>query len=324
MRIALDKKGEEYLETVLAMSEENNDASEFFNYYLSLPIKEKRKVELGARRLQPESYRNNPYFKLLSSLKGRKGNISYEMDHYEPNEKFLYKEIESSPLEAYREINPYGFFPSRFDYPAIKENGTTWMSLIPHEMHTMEQGINEARGNVLTLGLGLGYYAYMVALKKEVSRVDVVEKDKNVIALFKENILPKIPFKNKINIIEGDAFEALEKEKVKPHDYVYFDIYHTEEDALPLYIKGKRIIDAPYIHYWIEGSILVYFRRYVTLLLLEEADGSSDEDYQDGDEFADHVFYRLHSILKDVELKNEKDIKDLLSEENLKRLIKAI
>ena len=42
------------------------------------------------------------------------------------------------------------------------------MSLNPYEIRTMENAIITARGKVLTLGLGLGYYAYMVHLKEEV------------------------------------------------------------------------------------------------------------------------------------------------------------
>ena len=54
----------------------------------------------------------------------------------------------------------------------------------------MKLPVERAKGKVLTFGLGLGYFAYMCSLKEEVESVTVVEKDKSVIKLFNEIILP--------------------------------------------------------------------------------------------------------------------------------------
>ena len=60
------------------------------------------------------------------------------------------------------------------------------MLITPNEIETMKKSISEATGNVLTYGLGLGYYAYMVSMKENVESVTIVEKDKEIIDLFKK------------------------------------------------------------------------------------------------------------------------------------------
>ena len=39
------------------------------------------------------------------------------------------------------------------------------MTITPDEIETMKEAVDQAFGNVLTFGLGLGYYAYMVSEK---------------------------------------------------------------------------------------------------------------------------------------------------------------
>ena len=64
-----------------------------------------------------------------------------------------------------------------------------------------------AFGNVLTFGLGLGYYAYMVSEKESVESVTIVEMNEDVIQLFKKYVLPQFKNAEKIKIIKADAFE---------------------------------------------------------------------------------------------------------------------
>jgi AraC-like DNA-binding protein len=60
------------------------------------------------------------------------------------------------------------------------------MSITPNEIVTMREPVARASGRVLTLGLGLGYYAYMVHLKEDVTDVTVVEREQAVIDLFEK------------------------------------------------------------------------------------------------------------------------------------------
>jgi hypothetical protein len=50
-------------------------------------------------------------------------------------------------------------------FPALLENDRIWMTITPNEIEIMIKPVDEAFGHVLTYGLGLGYYAYMVSKK---------------------------------------------------------------------------------------------------------------------------------------------------------------
>lgn len=73
------------------------------------------------------------------------------------------------------------------------EDGQEWMAIKPNEIETMRQPIARAAGQVVAFGLGMGYYAFMVSEKPEVKTLTIVERDENVIALFREHILPQFP-----------------------------------------------------------------------------------------------------------------------------------
>ena len=88
----------------------------------------------------------------------------------------------------FSEYAPLGFFTERFDFPAVLENGNEWMTLTPVDMDTCVEAIEKSRGKVVTFGLGLGYFAYMAAMKENVESVTVVELSDDVIRLFKKHI----------------------------------------------------------------------------------------------------------------------------------------
>ena len=60
-------------------------------------------------------------------------------------------------------------------FPALLENDRIWMTITPNEIETMKEPVDGAFGNVLTYGLGLGYYAYMVSEKENVETVTIVD-----------------------------------------------------------------------------------------------------------------------------------------------------
>lgn len=121
----------------------------------------------------------------------------------------------------------------------------------------MKKPISEATGNVLTYGLGLGYYAYMVSMKDNVESVTIVEKDKEIIDLFTRYILPQFKNKSKIKIINDDAFNYFKKDIY--YDYVFVDIWHDPSDGIDLYLKFKSLEkDNIKYSYWIEDTLKCY------------------------------------------------------------------
>lgn len=210
--------------------------------------------------LDTEEYTNNDYYKNIkfSKVNNRDWKLSY--DKYVPYQGFVYNDFKYE--DDGRVIPQIGFFNKVFKYPAIYQKDRLWMSITPNEIETMKEPINEAQGHVLTFGLGMGYFAYMTSNKDEVETVTIVEKDSNVIELFKKVILPQFKNKDKITIVEADAFEYMESifENTKC-DYVFTDIYHDVSDAIEVYNKMK-VYDNKYkntkFKYWIENTIKAY------------------------------------------------------------------
>ena len=141
------------------------------------------------------------------------------------------------------------------------------MLITPNEIETMERVINDSKGRVLTYGLGLGYYAYMVSLKEEVEKVTIVEKDNKVIELFNKYILPKFKNKDKITIINADALVHIKNDK-EDYDIVFIDIWHDVSDGLPLYLEFKKYEkkNTKY-YYWIFFNSFSYLFYYSNTLL---------------------------------------------------------
>ncbi|GAI06714.1 unnamed protein product, partial [marine sediment metagenome] len=73
-------------------------------------------------------------------------------------------------------------------------------------------------GKILVGGLGLGLFATMAAKKKEVTKVIVVEINKDVIKLCK-------PKDKKIKVIQCDIWKFI-KESNEKFDYAYIDIHY--------------------------------------------------------------------------------------------------
>lgn len=212
----------------------------------------------GVKKLDPRKYRENPYFVNIKVPTTTENNWEFGYQSYAPYEGFIYRDIEC--VGDYLEIPQIGFFEEKFTFPTVYENGQEWMAIKPNEIETMAEPIEKARGSVLVYGLGIGYFAYMVSQKDNVSSVTVVERDENVIALFEKHILPQFQNKHKIKVIKGDAFEYAEKEmKNGGVNYVFCDLWHDVSDGVDLYVKMKKyeaLCPNCVFEYWIERSIL--------------------------------------------------------------------
>ena len=200
------------------------------------------------------------------------------------------------------------------------------MSLIPHEINTMKNHIKDAFGNVLVLGLGLGYYVFHIARKKDVDKITIIEKDKRVIKIFKENLLPYFENKDKITIIEDDAIKYLSTPK--DYDYCFCDIYHNVEDGLPLYILIKQNEKYhPYtkFSYWIETSLLAMLRRELLTVFEENYYAHyKDNDYLKASNINDKIINALYFATKNAVINNEDDLRNLLTDESLKEIVKKL
>ena len=204
--------------------------------------------------LDKNKYEDNLYYKNISFKNIKSNKWSFRYESYKTYEAFVFNDLRKINDKLYPCI---GYFKEEYKYPAVLENNREWMLITPNEIETMEKPINEATGNVLTYGLGLGYYAYMVSMKEDVKTVTIVEKDKEIIELFNKYILPQFRFKDKIRIINMDAFEYFKKNIY--YDFVFVDIWHDPSDGIDLYLKFKSLEKKNIKYsYWIEDTIKCY------------------------------------------------------------------
>lgn len=224
------------------------------------------------KKLDTAVYENDAYAKTVRFPNVTHGKWELCQHSYAPYEPF----VRTHPVvtKDLCEIPQLGYFDVEFPFPAILENGIEWMTITPNEVETMREPIEKCRGRVLTLGLGLGYFAFHASEKPEVERVVVVERSRDVIEIFKTYLLPQFPHGNKIEIVEADAFEYMQTEM--PHgkfDYVFADLWHDASDGLEMYHKLKKYeILAPKtkFDYWIEPSLLSLLRHIVYRRITDE------------------------------------------------------
>ncbi len=219
----------------------------------------------SVRILDPARYYNDPYYRTVRIPDTAIGRISFKNECYPAYRGVICDDIYADANG--KEVPPLGFFREPFYFPAVLEDGNEWMTLAPVDMDTCLDAITQAHGHVVTFGLGLGYYAFMTAQKPDVTQVTVVEKNPDVIRLFSDVLLPQFPNKQKITVVQDDAFAFAEHTLPSlGADYVFVDTWRDASDGYPMYRRMKALEPlsggCPF-SYWIEGFILSRMRAFV-------------------------------------------------------------
>ena len=275
----------------------------------------KKNIKWDTKLLRLEDYLANPYLQKLSNLSFDKEDWSLKGKKLKAYTLFPYEE-EYHYASNYLLKMSLAFFDKDYIYPSISLLKNEWMSLNPYEIRTMETPIILARGKVLTLGLGLGYFAYMAHLKEEVKEVHIVEMDKGLIDIFNEYLLPLFEYPEKIHIHKADAFCFIKDIKDKDYDFIFSDLWHDSSDGLPMYLKLKEKFNAfeyTQCHYWIESALVTYLRVLVIGVMRDEFYGYQN-DYND-------LQATIKEKLSDYRISNTYDLDDLLNIKGLNLLI---
>lgn len=216
----------------------------------------------SVKRLDAAAYRSNPYMQAIRFPHKKLGRWELKRLEYAPYELFVRDDLLLD--EDGREIPRIGYFGEAFSYPAVLQDGREWMTVTPVEINTMAPVIAAARGHVVAMGLGLGYFAFMASEKPEVNAVTVVERDADAIALFRRHILPQCPHGDKIRIVQADAFTFARDELPGLRaDSVFVDLWHDVSDGAAMYLRMKALealSPDTRFDYWIETSIRSFLR----------------------------------------------------------------
>lgn len=272
------------------------------------------------KELNIVDYKDNYYRTHIKPVpyKGKGYELTYLK--YKPYQLFPYDDILVN--QNFVEVSQNGYFPQELAYLAVLKDDIVWMSTDPNEINTMQPCIDEAKEHVLAFGLGLGYFPIMCATKPNVNKVTVVEKDPAIINIFKKHILPLFAFKEKIEIIQGDAFEYAKRD-LKEYDYLFIDIWHNPEDGLPMYLKFKNVLKNKSIKtsYWLEKSILAMYRRCLLTIVEENLLGYTEKDYKITKNDYDKIINNLYFKTKNVVLSNYDELVEILQDKSLQNLV---
>lgn len=266
-----------------------------------------------------EDMTKNPYLKNIKLHEAKKGKFSLTHDTFYDGEPFFDK---CGNGDINFNFPHFGFFSENFTFPCIKEDDSVWMSITPNEINTMQEPIDKAHGKVVTFGMGLGYFAYMAHLKEDVESIRIIEKEQDVITLFKENILPQFPYPEKIRIIKADALEYVKD--MHDVDFVFCDIWESPFDGLFYYlklVKYEKQYKGVDFFYWIEDEIISTIRTFLIVKIFVSVSYSIESDIPiEYEELLAPIF----SVLKKERIESDKDIHRVLSTDFIKKIIRKI
>ncbi|MFA9422190.1 MAG: hypothetical protein ACERLG_01340 [Sedimentibacter sp.] len=270
----------------------------FAKSYEQLGIKNTEILELSASEFYDMPYNKNIELKALNNSK-----TGIELKYYNLKKGHL-EPVDFGNKDIYlKNYTSLAYYDKDIKSTVIVENGESWMSPNLAEKNTMALPIKKAHGNVLTFGLGIGYFPYNCILKDEVESVTIVEKNSDIIKLFKEIILPQFNTMKTIKIIEGDLFDYYNDAFLNSFDYIFVDVWKNETDGLELYEQMmKKDVSTKNIDYWIEDAILYSLQQYVFLYLKSIMEGKLTEHINDfEDDESIHIIKMVHSFFNEIE-----------------------
>lgn len=140
------------------------------------------------------------------------------------------------------------------------------MSDTPAELRDFDRVYREAHGNVLIAGLGLGVTTELLAKKKNISSILVIEKSLDVIKL----VAPHMS--EKITVVHGDLFrfgikKYMRANNVLAFSFAWFDIWnHISGDNVKemnrLRKKYSDVVLGPILQ-WCEGDCRKFWQYHL-------------------------------------------------------------
>ena len=115
------------------------------------------------------------------------------------------------------------FEPGKEHVFLISKSEGVMMSDYPDEKLTNQNFIDNAHGDVLIFGLGLGLIVFPLLNEENVHSITIIEKDPELPGMVGP-IIEKMDSSSKVRILNGDAFEFADKLNDK-YDTIYFDIW---------------------------------------------------------------------------------------------------
>lgn len=169
-----------------------------------------------------------------------------------------------------RQINSYFVCDKSLRFPGISEGEQTtcWMTVEPCEIETFRNFIEQATGDVLLLGCGLGYVAYMLSRKEDVTSITIVDNNQDVLDLFTTHILPQFTNKEKVKTVNSDGLDYLKNTDLSIFNDINVDIWYDTIDMCYTYLRCLEIErENPSVNfsYWLEEELKFDIQKSILL-----------------------------------------------------------
>lgn len=265
-------------------------------------------------------------------------NQQIDLSFMEKNSNFKHLTIHEGRYEIadYSVFDEYGDFytplvvlDKTIQLPMIAEDNIGWMTPVLFEEKTMRHCVEKTHGNVLVVGLGIGFFPFNALLRPEVEKITIIEYNADIIKLFKEFILPQFPRKEAIEIIHGNAYEYLNNDYISQFDYTFVDIWRNNEDGVLILSNCLKNLDLSQeipIDFWIEDAILEDVKSALRVYLYHLYKGQLGKhlthSIDDKREIENIItFDKVHRFFKtrNIKIKTNKELLELVGDKKMIR-----
>lgn len=156
-------------------------------------------------------------------------------------------------LKKARNVAQFGYFQNwqgQGDIDALNYDQTVWMTSARDEVDSQAPHIATAYGHVVLMGAGMGIALYNLLMKKDVSRVTLVERDPLVFDLLRAaSDLDRWRGIEKLRVEFRDALDFVPGEAI---DHLYADIWAApgEPRSIPDMQKIQANVRATQVGWW--------------------------------------------------------------------------
>lgn len=208
--------------------------------------------------LSVDEWENSPYHSHVSLDMVKNDHFSYQTEKTAGHELFNVDVIQKDPKRELNDWMKLRAMDQNFDAIYLYQDDNDWMLDAPSEAATNNVPAGKAHGNVLTFGLGIGYFIYMALANPEVISVTCIENSPQVIEMFNRFLYPQFPHEKPVQLIEGDAYQFFNEEYLSKYDYIFTDIWQSTQDGLVCIEKLLEQYNPPLekADFWIEDSCL--------------------------------------------------------------------
>jgi hypothetical protein len=263
-----------------------------------------------------DSFKLNPYYQAVPFQSSKTHGVQVNTMTFVANRLFNLLSVVDDPNQSLNDSMVLRALDKPLTTNILMKNNEVWMMNVPSESMTIDPVAKIVSGRVLTFGLGIGYFVFMASLNPQVTSIDVVEYDLNVIEYFKEYLLPYFPKKINITIHHDDAKKWMSKSLIE-YDHIFVDTYQNEQDGFYWWNKGCELIkkEHKYVHYWIEPSITRIMRVAMIAVFTNQKGRFDNMTHQCIEKIK--AYFQIH----DVNIQNVADLKRVLYNHQLYREI---